>query len=118
VLPLVIDEQQVFTFKFWFGNQIHTGMHFQNELFCQLGIVELAQRSQLYQRACKLTHQGVVLVITCSKTQCRIWGSLRDDTVKQLLVNPAQLQINGLIHHLSEDSPSSISPPSIRPQSF
>ncbi|MDX2244647.1 MAG: hypothetical protein NW224_28570 [Leptolyngbyaceae cyanobacterium bins.302] len=91
MLPLVIDEQQVFTFKFWFEAQIQTGMQFQNELFCQLVVADVDQRSRLYRKACKLAQQGVRLVITCSPSQCCVWGSLRDELVKQLLVNPAKL---------------------------
>jgi hypothetical protein len=103
VLPLLVDEQQVFTFKFWFGNQIRTGLHFQNELFCRLGTVEVQQRSQLYQQACKLTQNGTVLAITCSSTHCHIWGSLRDETVKQMLIDPQVFQRSGLIPVLSTD---------------
>lgn len=107
MLPLVIDEQQVFTFKFWFGNQVQTGMHFQNELFCQLGTVDAAQRSHLYQQACKLAHQGIVLAISCSSNRCSLWGSLRDDVVKQLLTDPKHLASNALLRYLVSDLPTS-----------
>ncbi len=107
VLPLVIDEQQVFTFKFWFGDQIQTGMHFQHELFCQLGTVDLQQRSQLYQQACKLTQQGTVLIITCTKNHCHLWGSLRDETIKQTLLAPHVPPMRSLFGTLPPDLHSS-----------
>lgn len=89
MLPLVIDQQQVFTFKFWFNDQIQTGMQFQNELFCQIASVDLTLRSQAYQRACKLAQQGLHLVITCTSNECCIWASLREELVKELLANPS-----------------------------
>lgn len=94
MLPLVIDEQQVFIFKFWFDGKIQDGMHFQNELFCQIGTFGVSERSRVYQAACKLAHQGTLLAITCSDTTCRVWGNLRDETVKQLLVNPSVLGLD------------------------
>lgn len=91
MLPPVIDEKQVFTFKFWFGDKVQTGMHYQNELFCQIATLDISQRSHAYQQACKLAQQGILIVITCSAQQCHMWGSLRNETVKQLLVDPNQL---------------------------
>lgn len=107
MLPLVVDEQQVFTFKFWFGGQIQTGMHFQDELFCQIVSVDLSQRSRTYQQACKLAQQGIRLVITCTSEQCKVWGSLRNDTVKQLLINPNQSQSSYFAIEFPKDVPSS-----------
>lgn len=107
VLPLVIDEQQMFPFKFWFGDQIQTGMHFQNELFCQLGTVDIQQRSQLYQHACKITQQGIPLVITCTKTHCHLWGSLRDETIKRILLAPPGAPLQSLLRAPAADWRSS-----------
>lgn len=107
MLPQVIDERQIFTFKFWFGDQIRMGMHFQNELFCQIGVFDISQRSQVYQRVSKLAQQGVMLVITCSEQHCRIWGSLREEAIKQLLTNSVNLQLNDLMTDLSVDLHSS-----------
>ncbi|PZV12187.1 MAG: hypothetical protein DCF22_12960 [Leptolyngbya sp.] len=90
--PLVLDEEHVFIFKFWFADTIQNGMYYQNELFCQLVVVEVHQRSQLYQLSCKFArNEG--LVVTCSKTGCRLWGSLRDDFVKELILNPSMLEL-------------------------
>lgn len=68
-------------------------MHFQNDLFCQIGMFDIGERSRIYQIACKLAQTGTLLAITCSDTTCRLWGNLRDETVKQLLVNPSLLKI-------------------------
>ncbi len=96
MLPLVVDEKQVFIFKFWFDGEIQNGMHFQNDLFCQIGTFDVRERSRIYQFACKLAQTGTLLAITCSETGCRLWGNLRDETVKQLLVNPAMIKIESL----------------------
>lgn len=94
MLPLVLNEQQVFIFKFWFNNQVHSGMNHQNELFCQIGAFDAQHRSQVYKAACKLAQHKVSLVVTSSTTTCRLWGSLRDETVKKLLANPSEVQIS------------------------
>jgi hypothetical protein len=92
VPPLVLDEEHVFIFKFWFADTIQNGMYYQNELFCQLMTVEAHQRSQLYQLSCKFAQNGE-FAVTCSKTDCRLWGSLRDDFVKELILSPSMLEL-------------------------
>lgn len=79
-------------------------MQHQEELFCQIGTFDIKQRSQVYQLGCKLTKQGITLVITCSNTHCRLWGSLRDEAVKRLLTNPAALQLKQLAHEAQSAS--------------
>jgi len=104
VLPQVINENQVFIFKFWFSNTIRYGMYYQNELFCRLNTYPLARRAHAYQLACKLNQQNAVVLISCTPDNCSLWGSLRSPLVKDLLVkagsaspsstrpaNPAQL---------------------------
>lgn len=92
MLPLILDEQQAFTFKFWFDNQIQTGMHYQNELFCRIAVFDVQQRPQVYKTACKLAQQGIGLAVSCSQTSCCLWGNLRDEMVKKLLTSPPELQ--------------------------
>jgi hypothetical protein len=91
VPPLILDEKHVFIFRFWFSDTLQSGMYYQNELFCQLMTVEAHQRSQLYQLSCKFTQNGK-FVLTCSKTNCRLWGDLRGNFVKELLLNPSVLK--------------------------
>ncbi|EKQ70779.1 hypothetical protein OsccyDRAFT_1084 [Leptolyngbyaceae cyanobacterium JSC-12] len=98
MLPLILSEQQIFIFKFWFNNQLCSGMTYQNELFCQIGAFDADQRPQVYQTACKLAQHDVNLIVTCSKTTCRLWGSLRDEAVKRLLLTPSELWISTLTH--------------------
>lgn len=97
MLPKIIDEQQIFTFNFWFDNQLRNGMSYQNELFCQIGVFDIQQKAQVYRLSCKLAHQGLNLVISYSKKQCRLWGGLRHDMVKQFLIDPLTLQLPA--HH-------------------
>jgi len=86
VLPQVINENQVFIFKFWFSNTIRYGMYYQNELFCRLNTYPLARRADAYQLACKLNQQNAVTLISCTPDQCSLWGSLRSPLVKDLLI--------------------------------
>lgn len=103
MLPLVIDERQVFTFKFWFNGKIQTGMSYYNELFCQLGTFSIQHRSRVYQLGCQLAQRGAFLAVTCSATSCCLWGSLRTDLVKQLLADPSGLRLPGLSNSQPQD---------------
>jgi hypothetical protein len=90
VLPVVLNEAQIFTFKFWFDGTLRTGMHCQNELFCQLAAVDVSDRPKLYRAGSKLAQQGVPVIISCSSEMCRLWGSLRSDKVRDLLIKASQ----------------------------
>lgn len=93
VLPKIVDEQHIFTFSFWFEDQLRNGMNYQNELFCQIGSFDIQHKVQVYQLSCKLAYQGVNLVITHSETRCRLWGGLRHEMVQQFLMNPLNLNL-------------------------
>ncbi|MGI0488961.1 hypothetical protein ACN4EK_26425 [Pantanalinema rosaneae CENA516] len=80
-------------------------MYYHNELFCQLGCFHSRDRPQVYQVGSRLAQKGAVITITCSPTTCCLWGSLRADSVKQLLLNPTALQIPRVPSSLLVDSP-------------
>jgi hypothetical protein len=103
VLPFLIDERQIFTFKFWFNGKIQNGMYYRNELFCQLGTFSIQNRSRVYQLGCKLAQRDALSAITCSTNSCRLWGSLRADLVKQLLADPSTLNFSSLKNLQQQD---------------
>jgi hypothetical protein len=76
VVPVVLDEADVFPFKFWFDDTVHDGMVYQNELFYCLLTVDTAARSRLYHYACRIS-QGDRLVLTTAPSTLRLWVSLR-----------------------------------------
>jgi hypothetical protein len=104
VHPIVIDERQVFTFKFWFNGKIQNGMYYHNELFCQLGTFSIQHRSRVYQLSCQLARQNAFSAVTCSTTSCRLWGSLRAELVKQLLADPSTLSLSSLLNSVPQES--------------
>jgi hypothetical protein len=87
VPPILINEEQVFSFKFWFDGNIHYGMFYQNELFFRLASFKPKQRPQVYQLGCKLARQNTLIALSCSETGCTLWGSLRSPLVKHILLN-------------------------------
>jgi hypothetical protein len=102
-LPLVIDEEQIFSFKFWFDGTIHQGMYYQNELYCRLQTFQINQRSQVYQLGCKLAAKDILVALTCTETTCSLWGSLRADDIKNIL---SRKKLN-----LPASAPSASTPP-------
>ncbi len=93
VLPLVVKEATLFTFKFWLNDQIQDGMHHQQEMFCRLHTVAPQWRAQLYQFGCKLSQSGTPVVISLSSERCSLWVSLRDPLVKSVLIEGVSLDL-------------------------
>jgi len=92
VPPQVVDEEQIFTFKFWFNEVIHYGMYHRNELFCRLEVYDIQQRSLVYQIGCQLSQKdNTPIILSCATNTCSLWGSLRSDAVKELLLHPEHL---------------------------
>lgn len=96
MLPLVIDEQQIFIFKFWFNDKVHHGMHYQNELFCRIATSTLQMRPHIYQLSCKLTQNSIPLAISCTDQTCSLWGSLRNETIKRFLMRSDNINLANL----------------------
>lgn len=90
MLPIVINEQQVFTFQFWFDDSLRYGMYYRSELYCKLETFAISQRPQAYQIGCKLANQGTSIVLTLTDSTCNLWGSLRDPTVKDILLRSGE----------------------------
>jgi hypothetical protein len=86
VSPLVINEEQIFTFNFWFNGSIRCGMYHQGELYCRLETFGIQRRPQVYQLACKLARQYATIVLTSSAMTCSLWISLRNPSVKRILL--------------------------------
>jgi hypothetical protein len=86
VLPLLVNEEQIFTFNFWLNGSIRCGMHYQGELYCRLASFAIQKRPQVYQLGCKLTQQQTAIVLSSSAVACSLWGSLRDPSMKRILL--------------------------------
>lgn len=84
MLPEIVDEAKIHSFKFWFGDRIQEGMNYRGELFYRLHTAEPAERTKLFQTACRLSQRGASLVLTLSKEQCCLWGNLRSQSVAAL----------------------------------
>lgn len=86
VLPRVVNEEEIFTFKFWLNDTVHIGMSYQGELYCRLESFDLQRRPQVYQLGCKLSRQNTSTVLSVASATCSLWGSLRDPAVKRILL--------------------------------
>lgn len=86
VLPLVINEEQIFTFNFWFNGSVRVGMYHQGELYCRLESFEIQKRPQVYQLGCKLAQQYTAIVLSSSAVSCNLWISLRHPSTGRILL--------------------------------
>jgi hypothetical protein len=93
VLPLLLSESTVFTFKFWFDGELRDGMCHQNELFCRLRSFSSQERSQVYHLGCKLTQMHPVIAVTTTDDRCSLWISLRDPHVESVLRKASSLEL-------------------------
>lgn len=109
MLPLVVKENTIFTFKFWFDDQIQEGMNYQQEMFCRLYTLAPQFRAQLYQFGCKLTQNGTVVVISIADKHCSLWVSLRDPIVRSVLIDGLSLDLPSPLKET--DFPDTLPPP-------
>jgi hypothetical protein len=103
VSPLILDEDQIFTFKFWFNDVVQIGMHYRGELYCCLSRYDICDRSKVYHLACKLDQHDVMSVMSINADICSLWGSLRSPLVKKLLLTPSLLTLSNFATVLLED---------------
>ena len=78
MLPQVLREDRIRTFKFWFNDSIQDGLHFRNELFYRSRSVDLSARARLYQLATRLAEHNAYVLVTVTSDQCSLWISLRN----------------------------------------
>ncbi|XGV98490.1 MAG: hypothetical protein ACAF41_06050 [Leptolyngbya sp. BL-A-14] len=86
VLPLVINEEHIFTFNFWFNGSVRVGMYYQGELYCRLESFAIQKRPQVYQLGCKLAQQYTTIVLSSSAVSCSLWLSLRHPSTGRILL--------------------------------
>lgn len=76
MLPTVISDCMIVTFKYWQGD-VKVGMHYQNELFTHVRSYEPAKRLQAYDDACELSEQDLHVCLTASEQGYRLWKNLK-----------------------------------------
>ncbi len=103
MLPLLINEQQIFTFQFWFNGSLRYGMYYRNDLYCKLETFEIAQRPQVYQLGCRLANKNAAIVMTITENTCSLWGSLRAPLIKKILLRPDPVNLRKLLLQLPSD---------------
>jgi hypothetical protein len=105
-LPLVIDEEQIFSFKFWFDGTIHEGMYYRNDLYCKLQTFDIQERPLVYQLGCKLAKKEALIALTFTPTTCSLWGSLRSVGIKNILIKQKTLNPPNLDPSIWSDAPT------------
>lgn len=81
MLPEILEERRIQTFKFWFDGALQDGAHYHNELYYRALTVESEKRTRLYHLACKLNEKGGSVVVSISDNQCSLWISLRNQAL-------------------------------------
>lgn len=107
MLPLIVQSDQVFTFRFWLKDHIHEGLHYRGELFCCVQIFAASPRAKVYHLACKLERQGSPTLLLLSPTHCSLWISLRGSMVEKLLLRHIPPELTTLQPALPPASPPS-----------
>lgn len=87
MLPEIVDEAKIHSFKFWFCDRIQEGMNYRGELFYRLHTADASERARVFQTACRLSQRGASLVLTLSDERCSLWGSLRSQSVEALALD-------------------------------
>ena len=76
MLPSVIPESVIETFKYW-QDQIKVGMYYQNELYMQVKSYKSTERLKAYDHAYQLSEEGVHVCLTASDKGYCLWQNLR-----------------------------------------
>ena len=77
MLPIVIPEEFVKSFKYWHEG-VQVGMTYRNELYAKIKVYSLDKRLEAYEHSCQLAGSGgKTLCITVSESGYTLWQSLR-----------------------------------------
>lgn len=106
MLPLVTNEDQIFTFNFWFNGSVRRGMYHQGELYCRLESFAIQKRPQVYQLGCKLARQYTTIVLSSSATSCSLWISLRHPSTGRILLTADTSSLLEIMLHPQTEAPS------------
>ncbi|HEY9764698.1 MAG TPA: hypothetical protein V6D07_19375 [Trichocoleus sp.] len=89
MLPQILPESCLSTFKFWFDGKVQDGLHYQHELYYRARTVTTDQRARLYQLACKLTERRACVVVTAWDDKYSLWISLRNQKLAAMTLRSA-----------------------------
>lgn len=85
MLPLVVNEDKLFIFKFWFNEGLQEGTSYKNELYCRLQSFAIKCRPQVYRLGFQLGKQGAPVIISLMPDTCSLWTNLRDPLTESTL---------------------------------
>jgi hypothetical protein len=74
---LVLSQDLIQSFKFWYQNGIHQGMCFNNEMYRLCVVYGSDDRHKAFSLATALIEHGAQACITCLNTEYKVWVSLR-----------------------------------------
>jgi hypothetical protein len=78
MLPQVLDQQIVHSFKYW-NDGVRLGMRHGQKLYARVRSYAARDRLQAYALGCELAEQGHDICITRSEWRYTIWISLQAD---------------------------------------
>ncbi|MDX2243624.1 MAG: hypothetical protein NW224_23335 [Leptolyngbyaceae cyanobacterium bins.302] len=82
-VPLVVDENQVAPFTFYWNGAVRLGMRYDHELYGLMHEVSLYARLDAYQMGCEMLAQGLPVLITASRQRYALWLNLRNPAATQ-----------------------------------
>ncbi|KGF72419.1 hypothetical protein DO97_08500 [Neosynechococcus sphagnicola sy1] len=77
MLPVLVPEDAIHPFKFYFRDTVQLGMRHHYQLYRLTHTFSTSQRFYAYQLACRLERQGETsVVVTASEEHYRLWVCL------------------------------------------
>lgn len=80
MLPSIISERLIHSFKFWDNGEIHHGMRCSTGLYRRIAVFELTQSQQAYSLGIALCQQQQA-VLTKTEVGYAVWLVLRSNEV-------------------------------------
>lgn len=73
MLPLVIYEDSVRLFNYYFDGSVRQGMSYRSKLYKLIRACQHGNRLHLYGVGCSLANHGIETVITASEQEYKVW---------------------------------------------
>jgi hypothetical protein len=76
-LPVLLIQDQVSLFKFWFNGNVQEGLRYRNKLFFKSELFQRYQRTEALELGYKISQKNIQTVITFSQLNYILWVDLQ-----------------------------------------
>lgn len=84
--PMVVSEEQVRIFNYYYAGQLCQGMMCQNRLYRLISSFRLEERPKAYALGYKLNKKSTCTIITQARDRWDVWQDLRSGLVEEALL--------------------------------